>query len=180
MNGNITKLVRATRLCGTCDALARADFLNHMRFNIYYGYPKCSSKGSNISEEDNFGNTHVYPFEQNLILRTKESHGEHVKLALETGNPHFGVEGPSILDKLMPNMIRGVSIDVIHARNYRRKTKTVSNCVMIETDGYQKEIGFVEGFIKICTCINRGCKENCNNAKFYAIFKRRKVLSPFS
>ncbi|KAK0174274.1 hypothetical protein PV327_011039 [Microctonus hyperodae] len=44
-------------------------------------------------------------------LSTKESHEEHAKLALETGNPHFGVKGPSILDKLMPNMIRGVSVD---------------------------------------------------------------------
>lgn len=65
--------VKAFLLCGTCDSPARADFLNHVRFNGEYGCFRCLSKGYSIRGE-NFGNTWIHSFEGNLQLRSKEVH----------------------------------------------------------------------------------------------------------
>ncbi|XP_034936315.1 interaptin-like [Chelonus insularis] len=66
---NRFKTIKALILCGTCDAIARSDFLNHIRFNGDYGCTRCFSKGYTIREEGVFGNTHIYPFEGEFLNR---------------------------------------------------------------------------------------------------------------
>lgn len=107
--------MKAYLLCGTCDAPARADFLNHIRFNGKFGCPRCYSIGYNISDENNSRNhCHIYPFEGDLLLRTHQQYDMHGLSAAMSGNPEFGVKSPSILTKLMPDVVRGNAVDIMH------------------------------------------------------------------
>lgn len=106
--------VTASLLCGTCDAPARADFLNHVRFNGNHGCPRCLSKGYNIKGED-FGNTHIYPFDGDVEHRSMETYEAHSRSANTSNKPEMGVKGSTLLAVIMiPDFIRGTAIDVMH------------------------------------------------------------------
>lgn len=108
------QLVKASLICGTCDALARSDFLCHNRFNGNYGCSRCLSKGYTIREDGVFGNTHIYPFEGILIARDIADYDNYVSAAKKSKSAVFGVKSSSILNQIMPDMIRGTSIDIMH------------------------------------------------------------------
>lgn len=86
------RTVKAFLLCGTCDSPARADFLNHVRFNGEYGGPRCLLRGYSIRGDD-LGNTWIHPFEGDLQLRSKELHERCAIAAMESIRPSvFGVK----------------------------------------------------------------------------------------
>lgn len=106
-------------LCGTCDTPAKSMFFWHIAFNGHYGCLKCLSKGE---KSQRTGNVFVYPFQENLELRTDENHREHVRGArdnikrLKRRNAgYFGVKGPTFLSNmLLVSLIRSTSIDLMH------------------------------------------------------------------
>lgn len=67
------RTIKASLLCGTGDSPARADFLNHVRFNGKYGCTKCFSKGYSIRGED-FGNTWIHGEKSTLKFRKNYYH----------------------------------------------------------------------------------------------------------
>ncbi|XP_034937004.1 uncharacterized protein [Chelonus insularis] len=105
--------IKALLICGTCDIPAKADFLNHSHHNGFYGCTLCYSSDYNISGT-NFGNTHVYPFDGPLKLRTVDEHRQDVEEAFIEQERIFGVKGPSLLFSIMPNAINGMFIDTMH------------------------------------------------------------------
>lgn len=115
--------VKAILLCGTGDAIARSDFLCHVRFNGYYGCTKCKIRGERIRISNNSNATvHIYPYNQNIELRTRD---EHVRIAraITLGadddsnteeTERCGIKSLSPLFNIMSDPIRSTSVDVMH------------------------------------------------------------------
>ncbi|KAJ1522999.1 hypothetical protein ONE63_002135 [Megalurothrips usitatus] len=111
-------LVKAGLLAGTGDSPARAVFLCHKFFNGLYGCLKCLSRG----EKSERTSMHfVYPFEENLVLRTEVNYLEHLaelrrlRVTRPAITDSFGIKGPTILkNMLISSLVRSTAIDVMH------------------------------------------------------------------
>ena len=78
------------------------------QFNGWYGCPKCKIRGERIE------NVQVYPFEENLNLRTSEETVQYGNEALLLKKDIFGIKGPSILSEITHNFIVATTIDIMH------------------------------------------------------------------
>lgn len=103
--------VRGVLLTGTADTPAKSDFLNFKKFNGAFECMACCIEGENTETEN--GSTHVYPYEEQLTLRTSVNCINWSQAATEE-NPIFGVKGPTALANYMPDFIGGMAIDRMH------------------------------------------------------------------
>ncbi|CAG5073522.1 Protein of unknown function [Cotesia congregata] len=100
--------VRGVIICGTCDLPAKACFLNMKGHTATYGCCKCKIQ---TKKE---GGVRVFPYENQLNLRTSEETIQQGEQALETGEPIEGVKGPTTLSKIVHDFIVATSIDSMH------------------------------------------------------------------
>ena len=110
--------VKGFILCATCDSQAKCFFMRFKQWNGYYGCPRCKCPGVRINLANNnnpLSGVQVYPYTRNLILRTNEEVPHYARLARQTGHSVYGVKGPTLLYKMMPNMVLGSAIDKMHA-----------------------------------------------------------------
>ncbi|KAK3918469.1 L-carnitine dehydrogenase [Frankliniella fusca] len=100
-------------LCGTCDVPAKSCFFHHIAFNGLYGCLKCLSRGLKSAAS---GNVFVYPFEEQLSLRSEEVYLRQIEDTRHSnGQPVFGVRGPSYLQKMvLMSPIASTAIDIMH------------------------------------------------------------------
>ena len=77
-------------------------------FNGDYGCQFCKEKGENIER------VHVYPYNNNLQLRTSDESIEYGKQAFDKSDAVFGVKGPTELSKFVYKYIETTSIDIMH------------------------------------------------------------------
>lgn len=107
-NKPTTIKIRGLICCGSCDLPAKALFLNIQQFNGKYGCPHCEIQTRKIE------NVQVYPYVENLTLRTTASTIEYAKQAVILKKPVFGVKGPSFLNFIVYNFINAMAIDQMH------------------------------------------------------------------
>jgi len=118
-----TLKVVARTICGTCDALARASFMNMKQHSGFYSCPACLVRGEKP------GDSTVFPYEENFRLRNIPQYKEHVKWAVEkkvilTKTPKHeekwcGIKGPTILSEIVPNIFTCTAIDAMHCVDLR-------------------------------------------------------------
>lgn len=91
------EIIRIKVLALVADLPAKADCLNMVAFNGYFGCSICEEKGHYSLEHRKM----TYPItEENAKTRDVRSHSEHVKLAAKS-KPRFGVKGYSPLSELI-------------------------------------------------------------------------------
>ena len=100
--------VRGLLICGTADLPAKALFLSMNQYNGRFGCQICLQEGGTVDR------TRVYPFTENIILRTEQNILECSVQALDIGKPVCGVKGPSIMSKICHNFITGTAVDAMH------------------------------------------------------------------
>ncbi|CAG5102758.1 Protein of unknown function, partial [Cotesia congregata] len=98
-------------ISGTADTPAKSDFLNFKKFNGAFGCMTCCTERENVETEH--GSTHVYPYEEQVVMRTSANCIKWSQTATEE-NPLFGVKGPTALANYMPDFIGGLAIDRMH------------------------------------------------------------------
>lgn len=103
--------VRGILISGTADTPAKSDFLNFKKFNGTFGCMSCCIEGENIETEN--GSTHVYRYDEQMVMRTSANCINWAQTASED-NPIFGVKGPTALANYMPDFIGGLAIDRMH------------------------------------------------------------------
>ncbi|KAJ1519227.1 hypothetical protein ONE63_011166 [Megalurothrips usitatus] len=110
-------LVKGKVLCGTCDLPAKSKFLQFKQFNGAYGCGQCMQEGGRAVA----GKTtvQVYPYTPNVPKRTHVETQRFAQQALEArardkNASVNGVKGPSLVSKLVPDIIRCTAIDVMH------------------------------------------------------------------
>ena len=81
-------------------------FCKKLKFNGDYGCSVCLCKGTSVPVVPN-GHVHVYPYENELELRTSEESIRYSELVAEHNKPVMNVKGPTALSKLMTDFIRG-------------------------------------------------------------------------
>ncbi|KAK3918221.1 Putative F-box protein [Frankliniella fusca] len=111
---NESILFQVAMLCGTCDAPGKSSFFRHIQFNGLFGCMKCLTRGLKSAAS---GNVFVYPFEEQLPLRSEGTLSRHLNYLKD--NPgakvRFGVKGPSYLHRmLLLSSVRSTSIDIMH------------------------------------------------------------------
>ena len=106
----ITTKVRV--LVGVCDSVARPLLQNCKQFNGKHGCGFCLDEGV----RSGIGNSRVYPYKENVVLRTHKSTVEFSQMAFEQNDSVYGVKGPSILF-LLPefDVIDGMIPDYMHS-----------------------------------------------------------------
>ncbi|CAL1685139.1 unnamed protein product [Lasius platythorax] len=109
-NNNI--IVRGIVLMGICDLPAKSECLNFIQFNGDFGCPSCLCKGERVPILPK-GFVHVYPYNDQLQLRTSQQSVEYANLAT-SDHPIMGVKGHSVFSKIMPDFIKGIGIDRMH------------------------------------------------------------------
>ncbi|KAK3932964.1 Halomucin [Frankliniella fusca] len=114
---NSLVLVKGKILCGTCDLPAKCNFLLFKQFNSYFGCPKCMIEGGRAAV--NNSTVQVYPYSANIQQRTHEETVQYAREALEERKNNkdasvYGVKGPSLLLKLVPDIIKCTAIDIMH------------------------------------------------------------------
>lgn len=111
----IMKKIKGVVLAGTGDTPARALMLNMIAHNgQLYACPKCEQKGE--SRTDCAGVT-VFPYRPNeMLIRTKESFERNGKIAqnMKFTEAYKELKGTSPLSKIMPDPVKGTSIDAMH------------------------------------------------------------------
>ncbi|XP_026291272.2 uncharacterized protein LOC113215822 [Frankliniella occidentalis] len=100
--------VKGLLLCGTCDLQAKGLCLRMKLANGYYGCSKCYSCGERARAGKTTVHVHRYIRKENMQLRNNND----VPALAE--QKEMGYKGLSVLFLLMPSMIRGVAIDVMH------------------------------------------------------------------
>ena len=103
-----TVRIKGLVISGTCNLCAKALFLNIQKFNATYGCPNCSIKTRRIDK------VQVYPFTDNINLRSTE---ESVRLGREAhfGNaPILGIKGPTTLSTLAYDYVCSTAVDQMH------------------------------------------------------------------
>ncbi|KAL7304253.1 hypothetical protein TKK_0003447 [Trichogramma kaykai] len=78
--------IRGIILSGTCDLPAKALFMNIKQFNSCHGCPNCKIKTRNLEK------TRVYPYVENLDLRTTKETRLFATQAHETNKSVFGLK----------------------------------------------------------------------------------------
>ncbi|KAK3926429.1 Halomucin [Frankliniella fusca] len=114
---NSLVLVKGKIICGTCDLPAKCNFLLFKQFNSYFGCPKCMIAGGRAAV--NNSTVQVYPYSANIQQRTHEETVQYAREALEERKNNkdasvYGVKGPSLLLKLVPDIIKCTAIDIMH------------------------------------------------------------------
>lgn len=93
------------------DSVARAPIQNFIQFNGFFGCSWCEQQGDTLNH-----NHHVYKFDPNFKMRTKEKVNEYARRAEREGYSIMGVNGFSVLSKLpLFNVIDCLVYDVMHA-----------------------------------------------------------------
>lgn len=106
-------IFKAGCLCGTCDTPAKSKFINHKAFNGLWGCPKCLIRGEKSAATEK---VFVYPFQEDLPLRSDENYKQHLAVVRQTGKEYMGIQGPSFIQlMLLISMVRSTSVDVMHA-----------------------------------------------------------------
>ena len=107
------RFIKVILLCGTCDTPARASFMNLKTHSGFHSCPQCLTEGEKSKRT---GDVTVFPFEEELELRSSASYEEHVRESVRTKSPCQGVKGPSLLSFMLYFCIlKTTSIDVMHA-----------------------------------------------------------------
>ncbi|KAK3926367.1 Formiminotransferase N-terminal subdomain-containing protein [Frankliniella fusca] len=111
-------IVKVIVVCGTCDAPARAVFINMKSHSGFFSCPVCRCKGERTNDVT------VFPFEENVRLRSMEEYEQQVKWAVQNRVLHnktrlneeaaCGIKGPSVLSYMVDDMFQSTSIDVMH------------------------------------------------------------------
>ena len=112
LHDNTAITVRGVLLMGVCDLPAKYECLNFIQYNGDHGCAACLLKGETVTLESG-GKVHVYPYTDELTLRTTQESIAHANRATPN-NPVFGVKGPTMFSRLMPDFIRGMGIDRMH------------------------------------------------------------------
>lgn len=105
-------IVKGIVLMGTCDLPAKSECLNFIQFNGNYGCNICLCKGES-TEIGSRSHVHVFPFENEISLRTSQQSIEFANRAT-SDKPFMGVKGHTIMSKIMPDFINGMAIDRMH------------------------------------------------------------------
>ena len=100
--------VKGIILCGTCDLPAKALFSNMKKYNGKFGCQKCKIPGRRVE------GVQVHPYKRNLLLRTEAETLAHAEAADINNRPVYGVEGSSIIFRLMYMWIKTTGIDAMH------------------------------------------------------------------
>ncbi|OXU19995.1 hypothetical protein TSAR_014686, partial [Trichomalopsis sarcophagae] len=100
--------VKGVIMSGTCDAPAKASFLNMMRYNGRFGCQRCKLCGEKINK------TWVYCYKKSLKLRIDTETELYALRAINSNKTIFGVKGPSALSLFVYKPIRTTSVDVMH------------------------------------------------------------------
>lgn len=106
--------VKGILLFGTCDLPAKSLFLRTKMYNGYYGCSKCLSPGVRVPAGRTTVHVHPYIEPHRIQLRSKAEIVPSATQALATGKSVRGYKGISRLYYMMPCMIRGTSVDVMH------------------------------------------------------------------
>ena len=107
----ITLTVDLTCVC--VDKVARAMIQNFMQFNGFFGCSWCDQPGVRCDGR------HVYPYEENHTLRTKETVKAWATSAMALLYPVMGVKGFSILSELPCfDIAAGCLFDVLHGVDF--------------------------------------------------------------
>ncbi|KAE8742597.1 hypothetical protein FOCC_FOCC011891 [Frankliniella occidentalis] len=107
-----TCLVKGILICGTCDAPAKAAFLNLKTYAGYESCPKCLIVGEKSDESDD---VMVFPHEEILLMRSKENYTQHLAEVMLKKDAVAGVKGPTILNSMLSNfMFDSTAIDSLH------------------------------------------------------------------
>lgn len=101
-------VVKGLVLCGTCDLQAKGLFLRSKLSNGYFGCNKCQSGGQRVPAGRTTVHVHPYINPDNMQLRDNNQVPAHAR------TKSFGFKGLSALHPIMPNMIRGTAIDIMH------------------------------------------------------------------
>lgn len=111
--------IRVRITCGTCDAPARATFMNMKSHSGFYSCPVCLIKGQSHD-------TVVFPYQENIPLRNMIQYEEHKRNAVENKmvlqkklKPTVedlccGIKGPTILSNMVPDLFECMAIDGMH------------------------------------------------------------------
>ena len=113
-----TRKVSATVICGSCDAPARACFMNMKLHSGFYSCPVCLIRGTKPGE------TTVFPFEENMTLRTLPQYEEHKTFAVQdrvicsktpkNEEKWCGIKGPTLLTEIVRNIFTSTAVDSLH------------------------------------------------------------------
>lgn len=117
-NSDVVHKIKCCVLCGTCDAPARASFLNMKSHSGFYSCPICLCRGVR------YDNTTVFPFEENFPLRTPQQYEDCLRKAVNTRviltedkkkeEECKGIKGPTILSGIVQNPFKTTAIDSMH------------------------------------------------------------------
>ncbi|KAK3925327.1 LOW QUALITY PROTEIN: putative eukaryotic translation initiation factor 5 [Frankliniella fusca] len=109
-------IVKLIVLCGTCDAPARALFINMKSHSGYFSCPVCLCRGE---RSERTGDVCVFPYEENVRLRFMGQYKQqknrvlHNK-TLQNEEAACGIKGPSVLSHFVKNIFKSTSIDGMH------------------------------------------------------------------
>lgn len=115
--------VRVKLICGTCDAPARAYFLNMKLHSGFFSCHLCLTRGEYSAD---IGKLTVFPFEENPQPRTLEQYKQNVTFAVENrvietkNNPLLndvrccGIKGPTLLSYMVEDLFPNTAIDSMH------------------------------------------------------------------
>lgn len=78
----------------------------------------------------------VFPYAEEMVLRTEENYLEHVVEAVRTKEPCYGIKGPTLLFYMVENMLESAAIDSLHCL-YLGVTKQIINILFNSV--YHKE-----------------------------------------
>ena len=99
-------------VCGTCDSPAKASFFNFKSHSGYSSCPVCLIEGEKSARS---GDVMVFPHEEVLTLRTKESYIQDVKESVRSKTECNGVKGPTLLHYFLTLFIcSSTAIDSMH------------------------------------------------------------------
>ena len=107
-NCDIPINVRGIIMCGTADLPAKAIFLNFNQFNGKFGCPVCKEEGLLLERR------RVYPYNENLVMRTDSKTIEQAIVAFNNSTKVCGVKGPSILKNIVYKYVTSTSVDIMH------------------------------------------------------------------
>ncbi|KAE8738826.1 hypothetical protein FOCC_FOCC015685 [Frankliniella occidentalis] len=106
------KEVKACVLCGTADTPARALMLNMVAHNGEFACQRCEQKGEC---REGCNGVRVFPYlPEEMTPRSSASSSRQGYLSLLLKDNYLGFKGPTTLNKISPDFIRGCGIDSMH------------------------------------------------------------------
>ena len=109
--------VKCKIICSTCDMPGKCKFLRMKQYNGEHGCPRCLQPGGRMAARKS--TVQVYPYTARIPKRTHAQTLEHAREALEARKTNkkacgSGVKGPSLVSKLVPDIIRCTAVDIMH------------------------------------------------------------------